>query len=65
MTMTGQRLESIQVTKVAMKVQLRTERRSSRAALGSGKNDAVSVLEVRENILRQTNGTASFTVMNF
>ena len=65
MAMKGKRFESIQDIELATRAQQKTRKGTSRTASKSGKNDWISVFEMRGSILRGIFGNVSFTVIIF
>ena len=63
--MKGKCFESIQDIEAATTAQLKTlTKEDFRTASESGKNDGISVFEVRGRTLKGINGNVSFTVIN-
>lgn len=65
MNMKGNCFELIPNMKVTTTVQLITHCRGLQDASESAKNREITVLEARNNVLKGTNGNASFTMIFF
>lgn len=65
MTIKGKDFESIQDFKATTRVRLKTQKRTSRAASESNKNNGINIFETRGSILSRISDNLSSTAMDF